>query len=85
MTYNFLPENARDSWKAALHVAKHWGDIEDLVRASVSMIEAFDEQILSIRNSAKAGRVLGGYEDEDNVTSYLIGKLEYEKTMARIL
>jgi hypothetical protein len=84
MSYNFVPENARDSWKAALHVAKHWGDIEEVVRSSVSMIEAFGEQMQSIRKSAKAGRVLDGLDDEDNVTSCLIGKLEYEKMMARI-
>ena len=84
MSYNFVPENARDCWKAAIHLAKNWADIEDEVRASASMIEAFEEQMQSIKKSAKAGRVLDGIDENDDVTSCLIGKLEYEKMMARI-
>ena len=94
----FVPENAKDIWKSAVSLAKAWGDIEKEIRASVSMIESFDEQLESVMKSAKEGRVLEGLkitdfrteDDEDDPVDFiieidqgLIGKLIAEKDMAR--
>ena len=93
----FVPENAKDIWKSAVSLAKAWGDIEDEIRASVSMIESFEEQLESVRKSAKEGRVLEGLKitefdpevEENDPVDYiteidqgLIGKLMAEKDMA---